>query len=326
MPFTATLFPGKIELSPNRSVSEILADWIDTDGNLILSPDIKIPPSRTEPMTKLVFRKSISPNDGSVIFSFLGSTNRIDTYTQLADFSYTPPDPQRHIYTQSISKQTNPQQYNFECNPSVSLIEAKLAAKEELGDVSSVAFLRFRDKDAPPEQPTPYMLNQQQDDELVRKVKELFIARPIWQRAALEEALGDDKAGVWRLSHAIRLASYLFLDGPWRKCYVRFGYDPRTDSNAKRLQMIDFRDPFLKAGGDDTKGGNPDIHFRKPPSNRSQLYQLCDIEDPGIQALLAGETKRVSADPHTGWLTDMEIDSIRNQMKIKSESMRRHVS
>ena len=324
MPFTAILFPGKIEPSEGRPVEKILSEWIDSEGNLNLTPDVKIAPTRVEPSTQLVFRKTTSA-DGITSYTFLGSTSRVETFTQLADFVYTPPVPSSHIYTQCISKHVNPQQYNFEANPCVATIEAKLAAKEELGDVSSVAFLRFRDNSGPPQQPTQFMLNQQQqDDELVKRVRDLFESRPIWQRAALEEALGDSSAGVWRFSHAIRLCSYLFLDGPWRKCYVRFGYDPRTNCEAKRLQMIDFRDPFFKAGGDEAKSTNVDIHFRRPPSNRSQLYQLCDIEDPGIQALLAGETKQEMADAHTGWLTEAEMDSIRNQMKIKSESMRRH--
>ncbi len=35
--------------------------------------------------------------------------------------------------------------------------------------------------------------------------------------------------------------AYYFLSGPWRYCWVRFGYDPRKDPEARRLQVVDFR-------------------------------------------------------------------------------------
>jgi general transcription factor 3C polypeptide 5 (transcription factor C subunit 1) len=216
--------------------------------------------------------------------------------------------------------------YNYEGNPNAPALDSK---RDSAG---AVAFLRFKDECEAPSNPTPVALSQMtidQDSELLEKVKALFAARPVWQRNSLEEALSLGSIPAWRLAEVLRQVSYLFLDGPWRKCYVRFGFDPRKESSARVLQMIDFRDPFFKTEqGARSQTSGPgdrslDIHFRSAPSNRSQLYQLCDIEDPAIQAVVNAQGSKSEPDPHTGWLTETEIDSIRNQMKIKSESMRR---
>jgi hypothetical protein len=280
----------------------------------------------------LVFRKTKNA-DGSITTKFLGITKKEIRYMSMGDFVYSPPcdGVKTHIVGPSISKQTTPVLFNYESNPSMSILEAREAAAVKDEENGEVAFLRFKDKRAAPSQPTSLSLQKAEDDpsnvgDLVCRISELFMKRPVWQRASLEEALGEENpVSPWKLASALRQVSYLFLDGPWRKCYVRFGYDPRIDASSRTLQMIDFRDPYLR--NEDNRqanaGDKPDIHFRKAPVNRSQLYQMCDIEDPGIQALLSGPCRMMTADPHTGWLTEYEMESIRNQMKIKSESMRR---
>lgn len=327
----AILFPGHIKTSASRPLSTIIPEWIDSENNLCLTSSVRIAPTE-EASSKLVFRKTKNA-DGSVTTKFLGITKKEIRYIQMADFVYSPPSDgeKTHIVGPSISKQTTPVLFNYESNPSMSILEAREAAAVKDEENGEVAFLRFKDKRAAPSQPTSLSLQKAEDDpssvgDLVSRISELFMKRPVWQRASLEEALGEENTvSPWKLANALRQVSYLFLDGPWRKCYVRFGYDPRIDSSSRTLQMIDFRDPYLR--NEDNRqanaGDKPDIHFRKAPVNRSQLYQMCDIEDPGIHALLSGPCRMMAADPHTGWLTEYEMESIRNQMKIKSESMRR---
>jgi hypothetical protein len=317
--FNAVLFPGRIETSTERDLRTVLSNWIDSEGNLVLSPEVKVPPTRIEPATHLVFKRNRST--GETVF--VGSLNRLDCYTQMADFHYTPPDPESHIHGLSITRQTQPQSYNFEGNPSI--------LKPE-GQSGAVAVLRFKDQSPAPTEATELIKKHgrgSDETELVERVKSLFASRPVWQRVSLEAALGSPELPGWRLANVIRQLAYLFADGPWRNCYVRFGYDPRADPASRPLQTIDFRDPFYKtpegvaqlATG---RAAEPvDIHFRRPPVNKSQLYQLVDIDDSGIRACLSGEQKLTTPDPHTGWLSEGEMDLIRNQMKIKSESMRR---
>ncbi len=315
--FNAILFPGRIETTTERSLETVLSEWIDKEGNLILGPDVKVPPTRIEPATHLVFRRNRVT--GETVFA--GSLNRIDCYTQMADFHYSPPEPETHIAGLSITRQTQPQVYGFEGNPVMIRSE---------GQSGAVALLRFKDTSPAPVEPTELIKRRgEEETELLERVRRLFDDRPIWQRVSLEAALGSGEVPGWRLATVIRQVAYLFVDGPWRNCYIRFGYDPRTDPAARPLQTIDFRDPFFKTPEGaallttDRSAGPVDIHFRKPPVNKSQLYQLIDIDDSGIRACLAGAPKLTTPDSHTGWLTEAELDLIRNQMKIKSESMRR---
>eukprot|EP00375_Theileria_parva_P003285 XP_765966.1 hypothetical protein [Theileria parva strain Muguga] len=115
-------------------------------------------------------------------------------------------------------------------------------------------------------------------------------------------------------------------DGPWRGCMCKIGYDPRKDIESrfyqvcipftKNFQTIDFRDPHyrtiswktgrrslsnpenlgheLTIDKEKTYGElskevitpNPEVHFLIPSNRPSQLYQLCDICDAGIQNIV----------------------------------------
>ena len=66
-----------------------------------------------------------------------------------------------------------------------------------------------------------------------------------------------------------------------------------------------------------------DCHLRMPPTNRSVIYQLCDLEDTEIQDLVK---KRLSEakdfDPVTGFLTKQCYAAIRNRMQLRSALLR----
>jgi hypothetical protein len=325
--FTSVVFPGAIEESQERPLATIMEEWIDKDFNLCLGPNTRIAPTVKEPSMKLVFRK-ITKADGSVSTEYLGYTTKEITYTNMADFSYKPPQESTHIVGPCISKYSVPSNYNFEPNPSMALLEEREAASRSSQE-GTVASLKFRDEGPVPSKPTALAIElgmDEREQELTDKLRELFLQRPVWQRPSLEEALdlGTASDTARRIPIALRRVAYLFQDGPWRKCYVRYGYDPRTDPLARRLQVIDFRDPFLRGKSDSkTNSGPKDIHFRKAPTNRCQIYQLCEIEDAGIEALLNGPCRMMHADPRTGWLAEGELEAIRNQLKIRSESLRR---
>lgn len=112
------------------------------------------------------------------------------------------------------------------------------------------------------------------------------------------------------------------VDGPWRGALCRLGYDPRSDPESRQYQTIDFRDsyfrsiswrthatPFTETPKSSTlpinksaisfvpklcqKGQTEDsaipldeLRFHVAPTRPSQLFQLCDIDDPGVQHLV----------------------------------------
>lgn len=61
--------------------------------------------------------------------------------------------------------------------------------------------------------------------------EKMFEERPVWTKAALTYHV----AGVDKNSLRFILASvaYYFTTGPWRNAWVRIGYDPRKDPEAR---------------------------------------------------------------------------------------------
>jgi len=74
--------------------------------------------------------------------------------------------------------------------------------------------------------------------ECIARLKELFEKRPCYLKSVL---LCITKFSPSTLKEALPHVAYYFTTGPWRSCWVRFGFDPRKDPNAKIYQMIDYR-------------------------------------------------------------------------------------
>ncbi|UVC49428.1 hypothetical protein MACK_003261 [Theileria orientalis] len=174
------------------------------------------------------------------------------------------------------------------------------------------AVAHFEDKEVPS---VPLnMILHSPDLTLLEHLENLFNRRPVWLRTALDEFLPKGYSN-WKKRTSFSRICYIFSDGPWRGCMCRLGYDPRKDRNSRFYQTIDFRDPHYrtiswKSGrrtpnnenasseysvdkektygefGKEVVTPNPEIHFLLPPTRPSQLYQLCDICDVGVQNIV----------------------------------------
>eukprot|EP00392_Amoebophrya_sp_AT5.2_P004612 g4620.t1 len=202
--------------------------------------------------------------------------------------------------------------------------------------------------------------------ELLERLQVLFEKRPIWIRSALLAEVEDEELHVtWWLQRALQAVSYIWENGPFRGSHCRLGFDPRKAPENGRYQVIDFRDELLKgpqarsggggvtsstAAGDSPTGtgsslgvGNKattttaasatiqmmqnHVHFRVPPQNRSQLYQLCDLEDETIQNIVGERLKEregstLDVNDHFGWVGESVLKKIRDRMQVKSALMR----
>lgn len=135
------------------------------------------------------------------------------------------------------------------------------------------------------------------DEKLMKSTLDNFAARPLWQRTTLLDSI-DEHVTLWRIKPVLAKTCFLFQDGPWRACLCRNGYDPRKDSESRKYQTIDFRDPYFRSVGwktqqvskESTQYSNRKIkhdwNFREPPTKPSQFYQLCDIDDNIVQELI----------------------------------------
>ena len=139
-------------------------------------------------------------------------------------------------------------------------------------------------------------------------------SRAVWAHDALLEALPESAAKTDGavVEKAFPLFAFRFKDGPFRRLWVRRGYDPRARARDAKLQCLEMR---LDASWFDeknaaTKGlrnsaarvsrSHRETHGfealaasatardrKKPPvATRYPLYQLCDVSLPGVRATL----------------------------------------
>lgn len=164
------------------------------------------------------------------------------------------------------------------------------------------------------------------------KLKELFEERPIWSRQAL---LYDTGFTVEQLKHILPKVAYYYLNGPWRVMWIRFGYNPKKDPNAKIYQTLDIR--IRSSAGfkmkirrkrplvadlvkqskfslqneiklKNKKEVTENSFILRPnsmPAARQLFYQYCDIKLPEVEAMFARLPPTPSnavCDKNNGWL------------------------
>ena len=76
------------------------------------------------------------------------------------------------------------------------------------------------------------------DQSIISHLRRLFEQRAIWTRNSLLYHLKISEVLLKRIIHHV---AYFFCNGPWNRCWVKYGYDPRTDPKAKISQIVDYR-------------------------------------------------------------------------------------
>lgn len=172
----------------------------------------------------------------------------------------------------------------------------------------------------------------------------LFERRPIWTLAALRAHIRNPPK---RLSEILASIAYYYTTGPWRNCFVRFGYDARKDFKSRYYQMLDYR---VRQGA----GYKVEIQNKRPsaihkriraqpgapaevteesieenfqmrkreaifttdtiPPYRARQYQFIDIHLPNVQEMLQnlpGPLTGVVCNEKRGWMPPQFIEEIR---------------
>eukprot|EP00930_Biecheleria_cincta_P095315 TRINITY_DN87292_c0_g1_i1.p1 TRINITY_DN87292_c0_g1~~TRINITY_DN87292_c0_g1_i1.p1 ORF type:complete len:577 (-),score=165.11 TRINITY_DN87292_c0_g1_i1:58-1788(-) len=203
----------------------------------------------------------------------------------------------------------------------------------------SLRTFKFNSKEEVPEPPSSGAvelagamgeLESKWDTNFLAKLVQLFWERSIWLEPVLKQApvLGR-QIDSERLQRFLPLVAYQCKDGPWQSAYVRLGYDPREDpEEAMKLQVLDFRDKHFKGEGKseakEYPDGSEDVFFKKPPTLRSQLYQLADIDDEIVQSLVdsAAADPSSSCDRKHGFFNPLMVHMIAERLDYRSKELR----
>ncbi|TPX55541.1 hypothetical protein PhCBS80983_g05232 [Powellomyces hirtus] len=188
--------------------------------------------------------------------------------------------------------------------------------------------------------------------EALTAMRQLFEKRSMWTRAALLNSM--PKAYHSFMKVLLPLHAYVVTSGPWRECWIRYGYDFRVDPEARFGQIIDVRfvrnprsfarakrligvveptqlvsgRPSVTPGWTDRES-TADPHMTPTTSNESHIFdgvtptdlgtfQMCDVTDPDVLKMI--HTKRHlrhKCHERDGWYARRHYDLIRDVTKKK---------
>ncbi|XP_060209462.1 uncharacterized protein LOC132636557 isoform X2 [Lycium barbarum] len=166
-----------------------------------------------------------------------------------------------------------------------------------------------------------------------KAVCELFEERKIWAKESLAERLRD-KGLKFRESMLKRLlcgVAYYFLNGPFRRFWIRKGYDPRKDPESRIYQNIDFRVHHELRSYCESRASSGLQHrwddicaFRVFPCKCQIPLQLCELKDDYIQEEIRKPSKEETCDSTTGWFSAHTLDCLRRCIDVRFMSVCPH--
>ncbi|KAG9015025.1 tau 95 subunit of transcription factor TFIIIC [Tulasnella sp. JGI-2019a] len=251
-----------------------------------------------------------------------------------------------------FSRATIPAQYNYKANvfSVVQTVTDPITGEEKQRMINKTRFkgfgtlsIAFHDPGPVPTGLTDYMAVSETsvNQALLQRVRELFEKRPIWARNALFAQFSlTERREIFHSKILIPLASYGFSDGPFRDTYIRFGYDPRKDPEARFFQRVTFRytNPAYEGRRRAvTEGPRPSDVPKQQQTLLEQPYifdgktmqqevgpgfQLCDIHDAFLQELI-NDTKglRTECDARDGWYSATAFECIKQVTRRKLFSL-----
>ena len=175
---------------------------------------------------------------------------------------------------------------------------------------------------------------------LVTRLREFFDSRPIWTRLALSNTIELENiqknpqvhTSHTELTSALLHVAYSANEGPWRRVWIKFGVDPRSNKSFKVFQTIDLRLNTTKARIDEeVENEGTNVH---PTNHKARygthlfdgetyngfcnIYQLCDITDLSLRKPINSVigTSHLYTD-RFGWILEETLTGIRETLKAK---------
>ncbi|RIA87754.1 RNA polymerase III transcription factor IIIC subunit-domain-containing protein [Glomus cerebriforme] len=278
--------------------------------------DYQYVPNMNHPI--LEYRKALESLDVNKIMDFESIINNMNEETNL-------PPP-------SFSRVECPMDYGYQQNTAV----VKVLVNKDDGQFLNIPSLV-------PEEPPPESSKniEQMPQESIDRMNKLFEDRPIWTRLALENNLpSNDKRNIKRL---LPLVAYLMSNGPWRDCWIRYGYDPRLNQEARFYQLLDIRNTRRPtklgrakrllhiqeeaAEKDNTENSNIDSqtsHIFDGISTCRDIavFQMHDITDPLLKKLIdSPDSLQEFCDERDGFYKHSELVKMRKVMRRKFKAL-----
>ncbi|KAG8891122.1 tau 95 subunit of transcription factor TFIIIC [Tulasnella sp. 332] len=316
--------------------------------------DFQYAPNPSDPMIQL--RKTMQKLDQSTLDAITNFQFDEEKEDYSLPLSTPPPEdptkPQNRSNLQMppfplFSRATIPAQYKLShWNLLLQILEMTNDCEEKQRMINKTRFkgfgtlsIAFHDPGPVPSGLTEHMLTAEAsvNTALLKRVRELFDTRPIWARNALFAQFSfTERREIFHSKILIPLASYGFSDGPFRDTYIRFGYDPRKNPEARFFQRVTFRytNPAYEGRRRAVaEGPRPSDAPKQQQMLLEQPYifdgktmqqevgpgfQLCDIHDAFLQKLINDPTGlRTECDARDGWYSATAFECIKQVTRRK---------
>ncbi|CAG8434613.1 15083_t:CDS:10 [Funneliformis mosseae] len=277
--------------------------------------DYQCIPSIKHPI--LEYRKALESLDVDKIMGFESIINDIKEESNL-------PPP-------SFSRVECPMDYGYQQNTAVVKVLVKKNDDQFLDITLPV-----------PEEPPPESLKniERIPQESIDRIRKLFEERPVWTRFALENNLPPND--IRNIKRLLPLVAYLMSNGPWRDCWMRYGYDPRLNKEARFYQLLDIRssrrptklgrakrllhvreEATTENGGTDNYNSRTSHIFDGSSTCRDvAVFQICDITYPLLKTIIESpDSVQDFCDEHDGFYKRSELTKIRKIMRRKFRAL-----
>ncbi|KYM75631.1 General transcription factor 3C polypeptide 5, partial [Atta colombica] len=124
----------------------------------------------------------------------------------------------------------------------------------------------------------------------LEQVRQLFEERPIWSKNAI---MYKTRFTSEQLKILLPSVAYYFMTGPWRIMWIKLGYDPRKDINARKYQTLDYR---LKA----MHGLGSTVRCKRNYSNYTLPYKSAPVskQKPAVLTATLNQEQNLKKERH----------------------------
>jgi len=171
-------------------------------------------------------------------------------------------------------------------------------------------------------------------EEAVQEILDLFQNhRPVWSRTALLNSMTPEYTKY--IKQLLPRVAYLINRGGFKDTWVKYGYDPRQNSNSSKWQIVGLRSSLKRSKAfkgfyasrtpqDSIKTDyNSHIFDGSNFHGTINTFQICDITDPDILPFLELHgNPRIHFSKTSGWFSRKFIDHLRKMMSIKASFLR----
>ncbi|KAJ2781762.1 tau 95 subunit of transcription factor TFIIIC [Coemansia javaensis] len=217
--------------------------------------------------------------------------------------------------------------------------EAEARRRRELARQGfNVACIKYQDTEVPTA-PTPAASKDGESipAELLQRAQRILDECPVVSRSVMETLLPPGECGGRKASAIMPMLAYLMYNGPWRNCWIRLGYDPRTDPGSCKYQVLDIRyatgNPSSlsasrahqsrrysggsgQAHGDSARDRTHVYDAEAAHSRATGIFQFMHVEVQPLRDLIDySNGRRQTPCEYSGWLQPSVMRTMRTKLK-----------